>query len=383
VGALLVPNTTSNDLGYSISYEGIERVIENLDYTNPGILKYKYIQALKSLYNPNEDVMSVQKPDPDDLIRKIWDTSGNLQAVRAKRKNLSSIRSTVNADLKNLFEKGDNPEGITINPDHVFVMSDDAKNERLNAFAETIRSGAGVDLNQITDVLNFIGEFLENNREGLDRNESSTVLNTIQNILDKLDPTRKSEDSLGQNSIVPGGENHWEGVGPDGSSMEYEHEADETGSLVQDEFEEVVDDDVEILEDEILEEPGDVEERHDGREEFDEVDDEDIDILEDEALDETGDDEVGHDGREEFEEVDDEDIDILENEALDEAGDDEVGHDGREEFEEVDDEDVDILEDEALDEAGDDEDGHDGRSEERRVGKECRRLCRSRWSPYH
>src|SRR6059036_2277038 len=27
--------------------------------------------------------------------------------------------------------------------------------------------------------------------------------------------------------------------------------------------------------------------------------------------------------------------------------------------------------------------GADPRSEERRVGKECRRLCRSRWSPYH
>jgi branched-chain amino acid transport system ATP-binding protein len=25
----------------------------------------------------------------------------------------------------------------------------------------------------------------------------------------------------------------------------------------------------------------------------------------------------------------------------------------------------------------------ENRSEERRVGKECRRLCRSRWSPYH
>ena len=25
----------------------------------------------------------------------------------------------------------------------------------------------------------------------------------------------------------------------------------------------------------------------------------------------------------------------------------------------------------------------DGRSEERRVGKECSLLCRSRWSPYH
>ena len=26
---------------------------------------------------------------------------------------------------------------------------------------------------------------------------------------------------------------------------------------------------------------------------------------------------------------------------------------------------------------------HHARSEERRVGKECRLLCRSRWSPYH
>ena len=27
--------------------------------------------------------------------------------------------------------------------------------------------------------------------------------------------------------------------------------------------------------------------------------------------------------------------------------------------------------------------GNTQRSEERRVGKECLRLCRSRWSPYH
>ena len=27
--------------------------------------------------------------------------------------------------------------------------------------------------------------------------------------------------------------------------------------------------------------------------------------------------------------------------------------------------------------------GYVGRSEERRVGKECCALCRSRWSPYH
>ena len=30
-----------------------------------------------------------------------------------------------------------------------------------------------------------------------------------------------------------------------------------------------------------------------------------------------------------------------------------------------------------------DDEGHAIRSEERRVGKECARKCRSRWSPYH
>ena len=29
------------------------------------------------------------------------------------------------------------------------------------------------------------------------------------------------------------------------------------------------------------------------------------------------------------------------------------------------------------------QEGHVGRSEERRVGKECLSVCRSRWSPYH
>jgi molecular chaperone DnaK len=37
----------------------------------------------------------------------------------------------------------------------------------------------------------------------------------------------------------------------------------------------------------------------------------------------------------------------------------------------------------AISESGERLVGQIARSEERRVGKECRRLCRSRWSPYH
>ena len=39
-----------------------------------------------------------------------------------------------------------------------------------------------------------------------------------------------------------------------------------------------------------------------------------------------------------------------------------------------------LIEQLAIGESCDDT---DSRSEERRVGKECLRLCRSRWSPYH
>ena len=37
----------------------------------------------------------------------------------------------------------------------------------------------------------------------------------------------------------------------------------------------------------------------------------------------------------------------------------------------------------AYDEFSKDPQFQEERSEERRVGKECLRLCRSRWSPYH
>ena len=36
-----------------------------------------------------------------------------------------------------------------------------------------------------------------------------------------------------------------------------------------------------------------------------------------------------------------------------------------------------------LTDLGQTQDALSGRSEERRVGKECALLCRSRWSPYH
>ena len=42
-----------------------------------------------------------------------------------------------------------------------------------------------------------------------------------------------------------------------------------------------------------------------------------------------------------------------------------------------------VKREQAILELGKNEANGELRSEERRVGKECLRLCRSRWSPYH
>ncbi len=118
----------------SITMEGIENVISNLNYRSARSLKYKYIHAIKSFYKSETSIDEIHTIDSKELIKIIWDTGDNPSLINAKRKNFSSIKSTVNSDLKKLYDKQENSEGITINSSNVFDMSDDAKNELLNSF---------------------------------------------------------------------------------------------------------------------------------------------------------------------------------------------------------------------------------------------------------
>ena len=108
-GVQVISSASGQGMGYIITYEGIENVVMDLDYVNPNTLKHKYVHFIKSRYTPETDILSMRRPDPDGLIRMIWGLPDDPEAIRAKRKNLSSIRSAVNSDLKDLFQKGLNP----------------------------------------------------------------------------------------------------------------------------------------------------------------------------------------------------------------------------------------------------------------------------------
>gem|GEM_PF-429301 len=357
-------------MSYAITYEGIENVMANLDYSNPGTLKYKYIHAIKSRYSPDTDIMSVKRADQDLLIRKLWDISDDPEAVRSKRKNLNTIRSTVNADLKKLFEKGENPEGITISPDHTFAMSDDAKNEMLNAFAHSIKAGANLDLLQIADVMNLIGEFIEKNSGGLHDAVSTDVLENIKKILKALNENsvgdvadekegQKTEDSLelGNGPGSPQASDEIGGASLDSVDDEELEEVDDdqVDIVDDDELEEIDDDQVDIVDDEELEEIDDDQVDIVDDEELEEIDDDQVDIVDDEELEEIDDDQVDIVDDEELEEIDDDQVDIVDDEELEEIDDDQIDIVDDEELEEIDDDQVDIVDDEELEEIDDDQ----------------------------
>jgi formylglycine-generating enzyme required for sulfatase activity len=116
----------------SITLHGIEQAIHGLGYRNESALKYRFIAAIKRLYGKNGEFREpTHGIESDELIRLLWDVDPDPDSLRSKKKNLSSIKSSINADFKRLYREGKNPEGVMIGPENLFTISDEAKDELL------------------------------------------------------------------------------------------------------------------------------------------------------------------------------------------------------------------------------------------------------------
>jgi formylglycine-generating enzyme required for sulfatase activity len=143
-----------------VSQNGIDEAIENLDYKAKDSPKLRLIQAIRAHYPDKLALTTLQAIDPDTLVSAVWDTVLDENRLRSRRKNLASIRSSVNLDLKLLFENGKNPDGIIIGPSNTFVMSDEAKDQMLTSVAASVRKDGPVSLGQITRTLSVIEDLL-------------------------------------------------------------------------------------------------------------------------------------------------------------------------------------------------------------------------------
>ena len=112
-----------------ITHQGISAAIANLR-PNPDTLKGRLISIIHSYFPTEERLEEIDAISAEDLIRKLWEVD-DPAVIHQKKKNLSSLKSSINKDLKKLARQGENPEGLIIGRDNVFTISDEHKDDLL------------------------------------------------------------------------------------------------------------------------------------------------------------------------------------------------------------------------------------------------------------
>ena len=353
----------------SISLNGIDQAINNLKYRHDSV-KYKAIQAIRQHYVSDASIQSVLEVDTETLIRLIWDIGDSPSKLKAKRRNFSSIKSSINADLKKLAKKEKNPENIIISDTNVFDMTEEAKNDLLSSFTDAVKTG-DIDLDQATSLLKAVTEFLDTyETDGTDI-DAKDIVSHIRKILNQISEGGLPDEDGDLEEIEVDEDAEIEEIEEDDAIEEVDDLEDIDGDLEEieidddqeieeieldedEELEEIeVDEDAEIEEideDDVIEEVDDLEEIDGDLEEI-EIDDdqeiEEIELDEDEELEEI---EVDEDA--EIEEIDEDDA-IEEVDDLEEIDDEleEIEIDDDQEIEEIE-----LGEDEELEEIEVDED---------------------------
>ena len=184
-----------------ITLKGIDQALSDLNYRNKNALKYRLVHTIRQFYESEDLVESMQGIDTDELIKVLWNTGDDPGAIKNRRKNLNSIKSSVNTDLQKLYNEGKNLEGITIGPTNIYILSDEAKDNVLKAFRSRVELEGIVTLSQITKILNIVNEILSNPEAIADaeREEGLRKLDQLKKLLQGLpeevgDPEEEVED---------------------------------------------------------------------------------------------------------------------------------------------------------------------------------------------
>jgi formylglycine-generating enzyme required for sulfatase activity len=170
------PFQTAENIMALITHQGISEAIANLQ-PNPATLKGRLINLVHSYFPTEESLGEIDSIAPEYLIRQLWEVE-DPEGIRQKKKNLSSLKSSINKDLKNLARQGKNPEGLIIGRENVFTISDEHKNDLLQ------KLGLSGPLDP-KDLLSLISGILDTVMQGDGRKEAASSL------LKEFDKTRE------------------------------------------------------------------------------------------------------------------------------------------------------------------------------------------------
>ncbi len=190
-------------------------------------LKGRLIALIRSSFATEESISDISSIPAEDLIAELWGID-DPDAIRRKKKNLSSLKSAINKTLKQLTTEGNNPEGLIISQYNVFAISDEHKNDILEKL--------GINASQ--DPGDLLAAFRQLVDEMVKGDTGGDGQNTSINLLDELDKARELVANLTGKQAHPYGNQDGEEGGDTGTG---------TGTEEVEEFELAEDEDIEIV----------------------------------------------------------------------------------------------------------------------------------------
>ena len=171
-----------------ITLKAIDRAIANLSFRDENVLPYRLVTAIRRFYHDGYSIESLEAIKSDDLIKVLWNTKDDPEEISKKRNNLSSIKSSVNAKLRELYREQRNPDGIIIGSTNIFVMCDEAKDTILKAFLKHFTTKGTATVEQISDILRAVDEILSNPEAvfGAQGTEGSRRLGELKRLVEGL-----------------------------------------------------------------------------------------------------------------------------------------------------------------------------------------------------
>ncbi|MFW8601048.1 hypothetical protein ACOHYD_06155, partial [Desulfobacterota bacterium M19] len=216
-----------------ITINSLNETLNNLP-CRAGTQKAAFISALKNHFPDQESLNSGQPITIEQLIKEIWDET-DPGAVKKRRKSISSLKSALNRELKKLSRENKNPEGIIVNRNNIFSISDERKTSLLQKL-----SGSMAGSKEIDDALNSLEKLLPK----LQDDETNLKLNKL---LDSLKEARQAIDHLNRelsekNQHIDNLEEQLSSLTPDKADS---HREDGEGDGLEDH--EIPDNDLEIV----------------------------------------------------------------------------------------------------------------------------------------
>jgi len=169
-----------------ITLKYIEEAINNLNYKSETTLKSKLINAVRKFYRDENSIETVKSIDTEDLVRLVWDTGDNPELIKTKKKNFSSIKSSVNSDLKKLYAEGKNTLGIIIGHNNAFDISDEAKNKTLSGIADIFKEKGIDDSSKIAEIIAALSDMLTGAMSSVSADEAHKEIDRLKNLVGTL-----------------------------------------------------------------------------------------------------------------------------------------------------------------------------------------------------